>query len=488
MSISDDANAIRTGSKDPRIACVATHAGHSGGAAIAMERLVAGLRGHGIVVDIVSRDHCPPATPRERRLDRTIRRALRHGRTDVSNTLFTADWPSWDITGHPAVAAADFVNVHWVAGFLAAAGIRRLVERGKRVAWTLHDMRPFTGGCHYAAGCGGFAGHCMACPQLVRPLHEVAVRSLARARRRLAGLPLVFISPSQWLAGELHRSSVFDPSAHEIRVIPNGLNLDRYRPADAADARRRLGLPLDRFCILLGSVSLAEHRKGTDVAIEAVARAAAHVVARGGLPPVVVTYGSGMLAIPGVPCHSLGILDEAGVIEALQACDTYLTMAREDNLPNTVMEALSCGRPVVGTAAGGIPEMVENDVEGWLVPVDDAEAAARVLAGLAENPTQLAAAGVRARQRAEREWDARLQSRRYLALADAWPLDPVQRPVAVAQEPSGVARAERSTPAAVVVHRGGSLRGPLRHMRRLARRRMASRGRSRLPAAGEPRP
>lgn len=473
--------------RNPRITCVSTVAGHAGGAAIAMERLVAGLRGHGIPVDVVTRKDCPPATPHERRLDRTIRRAIKHSRTDLSNTLFTADWPSWDITGHPAVVAADFVNVHWVAGFLAAAGIRRLVESGKRVAWTLHDMRAFTGGCHYAAGCRGFIGQCMACPQLTDTLRDLPRRSLARARRRLAGLPLVFISPSKWLADELSHSSVFDPGAHEIRVIPNGLDLDRYRPGSATEARRRLGLPLERFCILLGSVSLDERRKGTDVAIDAVTRAAARLAAKGHEPPVVVTYGAGEFSIPGVPCHGLGRLDEAGVIEALHACDTYLTLAREDNLPNTVMEALACGRPVVGTAAGGIPDMVQDGVHGWLVPVGDAEATAAVLERIALDRDRMVAAGIQARERAEDEWDARLCARRYLAIVDAWPFGlNAHRGSPADGHPVGhAAKSERCTPAAAVVHRGGPLRGPLRSMRRLARRRIASRGRTPSPAAGD---
>ncbi len=469
-------------SGSPRFACLATHAGHAGGAAIAMERLASGLRAQGATVDIITRQNCPPATPREQRLDRTIRRGIKRRRTSLSNTLFTADWPAQDVAGHPAVAAADIVNVHWVAGFLAGAGIRRLVESGKRVAWTLHDMRPFTGGCHYAAGCRGFAGNCHACPQLLPSLHEVPARSLARARRRLAGLPLVFIAPSQWIADELECSTLFDARCHAVHVIPNGLDLDRYRPAEAAAARGRLGLPQDALSILLGSVSLSEHRKGSDVAAAAVARAAASLSARGSRAPVVLTYGSGQLAIPGVRCHNLGSLDEAGVIEALHACDLHLSMAREDNLPNTVMESLACGRPVVATATGGIPEMVEDGVNGWLVPVDDAQAAAGVLERIALNRSLLAGAGASARSRAEQAWAVSLQASRYLAIAEAWPLG--NAPVTAIQTSPLTGRSEALTPAVAVIHRGGPLRKPIRRMRRVAMRTIRSRGVARSPSPG----
>jgi len=452
-----------------RVACLATTAGHSGGAAIAMERLAAGLRAQGASVEVVTRDHLPPLERVPRRLERRIRRAVRESRTPLSNTLFTADWPAWDVTSHPALTAADLVNVHWVAGFLATEGIRRLVEAGHRVVWTLHDMRPFTGGCHYAAGCSGFTDRCTACPQLAAPLHDLPARSLARARRRLAGLPLVFVSPSRWLAEELVRSRVFDPRAHEVRVIPNGLDLDRYRPADAAAARRRLGLPAEGLGILLGSVSLAERRKGNDAAVAAVTRAAATIAACGLPPPVVITSGADAPEVPGLACHHLGSLDETGVLTAIQASDLHLTMAREDNLPNTVMEALACGRPVLATRAGGIPELCTDGAEGWLVGVDDTAAAAAVLARLAGDPAALAAAGQAARRRAERDWDARLQARRYLDLVGSLPAGR-KVPAAGPAGPVVMSPAACTPAAAVAVHQGGSLRGPLRTLRRLAAR------------------
>jgi glycosyltransferase involved in cell wall biosynthesis len=442
-----------------------------------MERLAAALLASGGTVEIVSRIDLPPPPPAARRLERQIRRGIRHGRTPLSNTLFTADWPAWDLSAHPAVAAADLVNVHWVAGLLAAGGIRRIVESGRPVAWTLHDMRPFTGGCHYSSGCEGFTANCKACPQLAEFLAVVPERALSQTRRRLAGLPLTFVAPSRWLAGELSRSSVFDPVAHAVRVIPNGIDLARYSPGDRLAARRQLGLREDGLAILLGSVSLAEQRKGAATAAEAVARAAADLSGRGVAShfPLVVTYGSGAIEIPGVACHHLGSLDESGVLAAIHACDVHLTMAREDNLPNTVMEALACGLPVIATRAGGHTEMVSDRVEGWLVDVDDAAAAAAVIVRLVQDSSPLRAAAVRARHRAQAEWDDRLQAHRYLALAAE--LCDAQRATASTSQTAATSQASptRLTPsAAAMLHRGGSLRGPLRHLRRLSSRRLSS--------------
>ena len=92
-------------------------------------------------------------------------------------------------------------------------------------------------------------------------------------------------------------------------------------------------------------------------------------------------------------------------------------MAREDNLPNTVMEALACGVPVLATRAGGLPEMVDDGVTGWLVEVDDTEHAAALLTELVRDPSRAALAGRHGRRQAESEWDVAVQASRYLDLA-----------------------------------------------------------------------
>lgn len=408
-----------------RVVCIGTYGGHQGGAAIAMERLAAGLAARGARVDLLVRhppgggrddDGAVQATAKILRAERHIRRRIRHGRTMVSNTLFSADWPAWDVTTTPEVAAADIIHVHWVAGFLAAESVRRLVATGKPVVWTQHDMRAFTGGCHYPAGCEGFTAACHACPQLLTRLAATAERTLARSRRRLRGLPLAFVSPSRWLAGEFARSSLYDPSHHRIDVIPNGIDLARYAPAaDKAAARARLGLPPRGLAIVLGSVSLDEARKGGRQAAAALEGVARRLAAAGGAapPPIVISYGAGSLPIRGLACRHLGRLDEPGIIAALHAGDVHLTLAREDNLPNTVVEALACGLPVVGSRVGGIPELIVHGESGWLVPPDDTAAAAEILFGLAAGRRDLPDAT--ARRRAER-FDVGLQAERHLAL------------------------------------------------------------------------
>ena len=456
------ARAHETVPAPPRIACNGTNGGHAGGAAIAMERLAAGLRYRGASVDVVTRD---ALFPEPLLLERRVRRIVKHARTDVSNTLFTTDWPTWDVAGHPAVAAADVVNLHWVAEFVGAESIRRIVATGTPLVWTLHDMRPFTGGCHYASGCAGFTADCHSCPQVSAAIGAAPTRSLARSGRRLRGLPITFVTPSRWLAGELGRSSLHDPRFHSIHVIPNGIDLNRYAPTvDRTAARRRLGLPEVGLAILLGSASLDERRKGAreaGVAISAMCARRRDLDA-GGPSPFLITYGHGTFAIEGLEVRHLGQLDEDGVITAIHASDVHLSMTREDNLPNTVMEAMACGVPVVGTNVGGLPDMVTDGVDGWLVSLDDATDAGGILARLAGDLAAVATAARHARGRAVADWDYRRVGDRYLKLmADL----PRHQQTAVA---SGGLHPLRITPSAAAVLASRAVaRGPSRRLRRL---------------------
>jgi hypothetical protein len=186
-----------------------------------------------------------------------------------------------------------------------------------------------------------------------------------------------------------------------------------------------------------------------------------------------------------VICRHLGATDEQGVIAALHACDVHLTMTREDNLPNTVVEALACGLPVVGTRTGGLPEMVRDGVEGWLVPCDDAAGAAGVLGRLAHEGGLVAGAARAARERAELAFDARLQARRHIELFHSL----LERPTPVPSRPSPAGlRVIRMTPGVVpLLSHARIIRQTLRRMRRgLAGGRAATPGLPDSPKSPKP--
>lgn len=378
-----------------------------GGAVV--DRLAAGLESYPVL------DRLPAIEQFERGFveGKTTERAL---------SLFSLGTPVIDLTNIPEVASADLINLHWVTYLQNPAAIRHLAGLGKPIVWTLHDERAFTGGCHYTSGCDGFTRDCRACPQIEAETAVVAEGLLAERLEFLRDVPLHFVSPSHWLGSQLQRSRLFNPVCHSLDVIPYSIDLDRFRPVastvERSERRGRLGLPADDICILAGSMSWDEERKGgrflKDSLMSLFERIGEELP---GTRVRIVTCGAEGPREVGFPLHGVGLVEtEAEMAELLQCCDLFVTMTREDNLPNMIIEALACGVPVLATAVGGIPEMVVDGKTGRLVPRDDSAAMAAALFDAVRDGNQISQWSRNARRFAEENYAHALQASSYLGL------------------------------------------------------------------------
>ncbi|MCB2186157.1 MAG: glycosyltransferase [Deltaproteobacteria bacterium] len=339
-------------------------------------------------------------------------------------------YPGLDVTGRPEIVAAEVLNLHWVQGFLSPVSVAGLLGLGQPVIWTLHDHQAFTGGCPYPGDCRKFTTDCAACPLVAQdpmvasdPL-DLTARVLADKLALWSAPPPVVVAPSRWLAGRARASLVFRDA--RVEAIPNALDCQVFRPQPKEAAKAALNLPPDALTILYGADNLADPRKGLDLLLAALARAGDDpawraLAAAGRL--VVLAFGFGSDPPPGLglPFRALGHLPaEADLARAYAAAEVFVLPTREDNLPNTVLEALACGTPVLATAVGGVPEMVTPGVNGLLAPPEDA---AGLAAGLVDILAQSAAArraemGRAARADAVARFDLPVQARAYVALAE----------------------------------------------------------------------
>lgn len=309
----------------------------------------------------------------------------------------------------------DILNLHWVANsFLDYESFFAKVPATTRVVWTLHDMNAFTGGCHYDAGCGRFTESCGRCPQLGSHdpsdlSHRIWQRK-AKAFSQLDSSRLQFVTPSRWLGEELGRSSL--GGRFPLSVIPYGLDLDDFAPRDRAACRDILGLPLDAKILLFVADGLNNERKGfalLTAALAALPRDEAYaILSVGGSKPDVAID---------VPWIHVGTVNNDRHLSVLySAADIFIIPSLEDNLPNTVLEAMACGTPVLGAAVGGIPDMVRPGVTGMLVPPKDVAALASAIVQLLRNPEDLREMRLNCRRIALEEYPLDLQARRYSRL------------------------------------------------------------------------
>jgi glycosyltransferase involved in cell wall biosynthesis len=284
--------------------------------------------------------------------------------------IFSDDFSEIPLECSREIREADIVNLHWVAGLLNCVNAA-LALKGKKVVWTMHDMNPVTGGCHYAGTCEGYLKSCGSCPMLGSRSDEDLSRTIWQFKQYAYGkLDLHPVSPSRWLARVASQSTLLSP--FRTRVIPNGCPADVFTPSPRRDeVRRGYGVPEGSKVVLFGAESLLTERKGFIYLLRALKGMATDGVVFaffGKLPQEV------QLALE-LPLINLGFVEDESTLAALYSmADLFVIPSVEDNLPNTVVEAMLCGVPVVGFDIGGIPDMVEHKKTGYLVPPRDVAA------------------------------------------------------------------------------------------------------------------
>lgn len=348
----------------------------TGGGAIAAIRIHRSLLalGHESAVRFLKRGPLPKG--KQSRLQKAgalFRPALDRALLDVvarkRNALFSAAWlPNAALrnTGN-----ADVINLHWVGdGFLDIGALRGVRAP---IVWTLHDMWAFTGGCFYDGGCGQFTSGCGRCPILESDKeHDLSARVFRRKEKAWNDVDLTLVAPSQWMAREARRSPLFQH--RRIEVIQYCLDTSIFKPVDRALARRILNLPCDRRLVLFGAEHPREQRKGYQHLLAAMPHLQS--LCAGPEKPEFVLFGEGereRREESGWVWHSLGPLrDEVSLALAYAAADVFVAPSVQDNLPCTVMEAMSCGTPCVAFAIGGMPDLIAHRESGFLAAPFDA--------------------------------------------------------------------------------------------------------------------
>jgi glycosyltransferase involved in cell wall biosynthesis len=259
---------------------------------------------------------------------------------------------------------AKLVHLHWVAASMLR--IEELARLNVPLVWTLHDTWAFTGGCHYPGNCEAFRRQCGNCPHLASTVENDLSRSIWRRKQAVfSRLDLTVVAPSRWMADAAKQSSLF--ANRRVEVIPYGLDTDVFKPIDTATAKVYFGVNPAHPVLLFGAQTLTDPRKGGDLLCEAIAQI--------DFPCTLLTFGEGVLpsaTTEFVTVRGLGSLaDDVSLAMMYSAADAFLCPSREDNLPNTVAEALACGTPCVAFHVTGLTDMIEHRTTGWLAKAFD---------------------------------------------------------------------------------------------------------------------
>ena len=313
----------------------------------------------------------------------------------------------------PAIELADVIHLHWING---TVDICRDIQflKNRCIVWTLHDMNPFTGGCHYSGSCRKFEGMCGSCPQLGSiDENDHARKQWIRKKTAYRELDITVVCPSQWLAGEARKSNLFRKK--DIHVIPYGVQTDIFKTLQRTSIRKQLGIGQDDFVMLFGADALTTRRKGFTELLAALdfLRATERTSRL-----LLMTFGShdGLVNNTFQLRHfDLGRLNtQEELAFVYNAADCLLAPSLEDNLPNVVLEAMACGVPVAGFATGGIPDMVEDGKTGRLAPTGDSHSLAQCIVDLMDmSPKEKAFMHLRCRETVLTRFTLTAQARAY---------------------------------------------------------------------------
>jgi glycosyltransferase involved in cell wall biosynthesis len=325
---------------------------------------------------------------------------LRHEKNKEIRFLFNPGVFGSNITKHPLIQKADIVHMHWVNfGFLSLSDIASLTRLNKPVFWTLHDMWAFTGGCHHSGTCENFQHSCGDCKFLKNPNpNDLSHRLWKTKKEGFITKNLHIITCSDWLGNRAKQSSIL--GKHSIKTIPNAIDTAFFSPNGAG-----LGLNPNKKYVLFVAMRVNAPAKGFHLLKEALQYLDSNTT------ELLIVGGEMSEELP-LKARNFGqVSDPAKMRDIYAAADVFVTPSLEENLPNTIMEAMACGTACVGFSVGGIPEMIEHNVTGYIAQAFDPADLAKGINWCLTSEN----AGTKSRDRALQLYDQKTVAQQHLA-------------------------------------------------------------------------
>lgn len=255
----------------------------------------------------------------------------------------------------------DKINIHWLPAFVNLDDLKYIRVP---IYLTLHDVWPLTGGCHCNFECSNWLEGCTNCPQSgkilgVKSLAEKEWKYKKKSFSQIEDLKL--ICPSKWIANMAKKSQFFE--GRDIFVIPNTLDQSIFLKKNKEKSRNKFKLPLDKkiimFCVA-GNIN--DFHKGFDLLIKAL-----YKIKRDDIHLLVIGNSSSININDINYTHINTISEQEELSDAYNCADVFVNASRQDNLPNTLLEASCCAVPCVGFDIGGISEIILHKKSGYIV-------------------------------------------------------------------------------------------------------------------------
>lgn len=323
--------------------------------------------------------------------------------------IFNTGFDGVDFTHHPAYRSADIIHLHWINGLVAMRTLRKVK---KPVVWTMRDMWPLTGGCHYTMDCERYILGCGGCPQLGSNFKWDLSSVVVSNKKESLPKDLRLVGISHWLSDCARNSAVF--RGVQIQTISNNIDTSKFYPIETSVAREVLGLPHNKKIVLIGAQSVTDFYKGFDLFIDAMNELQQDDIQ-------ILIFGRvghyEESALPN-PMIKLGFLsDFISLRIAYSAADVFVAPSRMDAFGKTIVESMACGTPVVCFDSTGPADIVDHKVTGYKAkPFEVIDLANGINWVLTQNEVESKYLRLASRNRAVTDFDSEVIAAQYVEL------------------------------------------------------------------------
>jgi glycosyltransferase involved in cell wall biosynthesis len=321
-------------------------------------------------------------------------------------SLFTVDLFGKDISRMPLVKEADVIHIHWINfGVLSVQDLNKIILLGKPVVFTLHDMWLFTGGCHHADNCIRYQDQCGNCPQLKFSYRNdiSTIRRSAKQKIVKDSSSVAVVACSHWMEHMATSSTILQN--RKVLTIPNAIDINLYKPVDIAKKKKS---------ILFISSNVGDERKGFKYFKECLQLLAQSLDKNEWEITVLGKYKPEYFADISFKVNAVGnISDQQRIADYYAESTVFIMPSLMDNLPNTIMESMSCGTPAVAFNIGGIPDLIDHKQNGYLAQYGSSEDLVKGVLWTLEN---YESASRYAREKVVREYSYDVVAKKHLEL------------------------------------------------------------------------
>ena len=303
---------------------------------------------------------------------------------------------------------ADIVHLHWING--SFVNIKHLAKIDKPIVWTLRDMWPLTGGCHYSMECEKYKTGCGNCEQLRSSSSYDLSKFVLNRKKKYLPKNMKLVGISNWLSERAKESELF--KEFDIRTISNNIDTSEFFSIDKKIARDILGIKTQKKIVLVGSTSLKDFYKGFvkfQEAVKELDKSKYFLCFFGNVDKNVAEE-------LGFEYKSFGYLnDNISLRLAYSSADVFVAPSLMDAFGKTLAESMTCGTPVVCFDATGPKDIVTHKVDGYKAkPFESKDLACGIEWVLnVPNYDELC---TNAREKVMREFDSRVVAGKYVEL------------------------------------------------------------------------